>query len=250
MSQPSQAEPIPGSILDQIGTCWHRIYDLPYFATSYGQAIRRYLEAFLKNTHDAEEVTQEFLLRVHQQGLANATPERGRFRDYIKKAVRNAALNFLRHEHAAHRAALPLQPEALCDAKGVQTEKRWLAEWRGVLLDRAWRALEDRQQRCPGSLCYTVLRLTVDHPHADSRLLAAKASYEAGRLIRPDAYRKQLSRARLLFAECLIYEVAQTLTHPTADQVDSELIDLGLMEYVRDFLPPDRRGRGQPAVAG
>jgi RNA polymerase sigma factor (sigma-70 family) len=247
MNQPPQAGPIPGSILDQIGTCWHRIYDLPYFATSYGRAIRRYLEAFLKNTHDAEEVTQDFLLRVHQQGLANATPERGRFRDYIKRAVRNAALNFLRHKHAAHRAALPLQPEALRDSKDLPTEKRWLAEWRGVLLGRAWRALADRQQRSTGSLCHTVLRLTVDHPHAESRLLAAKASYEAGRPVRPDAFRKQLSRARLLFAECLIYEVAQTLTHPTADQVDAELSDLGLMAYVRDFLPPGRRGR--PAVA-
>src|SRR5262245_27390195 len=100
MHEPYQAEPTPESVLDRIGTCWQRVHDPAYFAASYGPAIRRYLEALLKNTHDAEEVAQDFLLRVHEQGLGRASPERGRFRDYLKKAVRNAALSFLRKKQA------------------------------------------------------------------------------------------------------------------------------------------------------
>jgi RNA polymerase sigma factor (sigma-70 family) len=234
--KPSQEEPIPATDLDQFSTCWNRVRDPAYFVSSYAPAIVRYLEALLKDTHDAEEVAQDFLLRVHQQGLRNATPERGRFRDYLKKAVRNAALNFLRSKHATHRAALPLKPEVLSDAAELSTDQRWLAGWREALLDHVWKALKDHQGQSSRNLCHTVLRLTVDHPEADSLTLAAKASYHAGRLIRPDAFRKQLSRARRLFAEFLIQEVARTLQRPTAEQIQEELIDLGLMDYMRPYL--------------
>lgn len=239
--QPSPAEPIPISALDRIETCWLRVRDSAYFAASYGLAIRRYLEALLKNSHDAEEAAQEFLLRVHEQGLHNATPARGRFRDYLKKAVRNAGLNFLRHKHAACRAALPLQPEAVAEAE-QQTDQRWLAEWRTALLDRAWRDLEHHQRQSPDNLCHTVLRLTVDHPEADSRTLAERASSLAGRPIRPDAFRKQLSRARRLLAEFLVVAVGHTLRPPTPENIEDELITLGLIEYVRDYLPSAARG--------
>jgi RNA polymerase sigma factor (sigma-70 family) len=233
----SHEDPIPGTFLDQVSTYWNRVHDPAYFVTSYAPGIVRYLEALLKDRHDAEEVAQDFFLRVHQQGLRNATPERGRFRDYLKKAVRNAALNFLRSKHATHRTALPLKPEALSDAAELSTDQRWLAGWREALLDHVWKALKDHEGRAPGNLCHTVLRLTVDHPEADSLTLAALASARAGRLIRPDAFRKQLSRARRLFAELLFQEVARTLRRPTAEHIREELIELGLMEYVRPYLP-------------
>src|SRR5262249_23128338 len=154
MMNPSHEEPTPATPLDQVSTCWNRVRDPAYFVDFYAPAIVRYLEALLKDPHDAEEVAQDFLLRVHQQGLRNATPERGRFRDYLKKAVRNAALNFLRSKHATHRTALPLKPEALSDAAEFSTDQRWLAEWREALLDHVWTALKDHESRAPGNLCH------------------------------------------------------------------------------------------------
>jgi hypothetical protein len=150
--------------------------------------------------------------------------------------VRNAALNFLRRKQAHCRSALPLRPEALADdAPGA--EEQWLAEWRRTLLDRAWQALEIHQHQSPGSLCHTVLSLTVEYPEEGSRALAERAAARAGRPVRPDAFRQHLSRARRLFAGFLIREVTRTLP-PTARHLDDELTELGLMEYVRDHLPP------------
>src|SRR5262249_54204687 len=99
------------------------------------------------------------------------------------------------------------------------------------------RALERHQRSAPGNLGYTVLRLTVDHPDANSRELAARAAERSGQPLSPEAFRKQLSRARRLFAELIAAEVRQTLDGATDQQVQDELADLGLLEYVRDYLP-------------
>jgi hypothetical protein len=54
--------------------------------------------------------------------------------------------------------------------------------------------------------------------------------------LRPDAFRKQLSRARPFFADLLRQEVAQTLDDATPEMVEEELIETGLMPYLRDLL--------------
>ena len=56
-----------------------------------------------------------------------------------------------------------------------------------------------------------------------------------------EAFRKQVSRARRLMAECILLEVARSVVPPTADAVEEELNDLGLWGHVRDYLPDDWR---------
>jgi hypothetical protein len=56
-----------------------------------------------------------------------------------------------------------------------------------------------------------------------------------------------------MFAQFLIKEIADTLDKPAAAEVEDELVDLGLMVYVRDFLPlrepnPERRNPGEHGV--
>lgn len=226
----------PKSALDQISTRWGAIKDPVRFLMRYGPAIRKYLDALLKNVHDAEEVSQDFLVRVLEHGFASADPDRGRFRDYLKRAVRNAAFTRLRKRDtsvADEGVLATLAAEELLQA----ADEEFLADWRRCLLDRTWRALESHQRRSPGNLFYTALRLTVDHPEDDSEALAARASAFAGKPVRADAFRKQLSRARQTFARLLIAEVTQTLEQPTPEMLVEELVELGLMEYVRDYLP-------------
>jgi RNA polymerase sigma-70 factor (ECF subfamily) len=113
------------------------------------------------------------------------------------------------------------------------------------MLGRVWQALDQHQRQSAGNLFFTVLRVSCDHPEEDSKALAARVSALTGKPLKPDAFRKQLSRARRQFAELLIAEVEQTLEEPTPEGVEEELIDVGLMEYVREFLPADWRTRGQ-----
>ena len=78
--------------------------------------------------------------------------------------------------------------------------------------------------------------LRADHPDDDSEQQAARLSQATGKTFRADAARQQLRRARARFAELLLEEIARTLDQPTPERVQEELIELGLMDYVRDFL--------------
>jgi RNA polymerase sigma-70 factor (ECF subfamily) len=226
----------PKIVLGDIATSWRKLHDPLQFVMTYGPAVRAYLLAVLRDEHAADEVLQDLLVQVTEQGFPTADPERGRFRDYLKAVIRNAA-----RRHLRRRTALPVAEGAelsgLPGDDGEAAERTLRDEWRRCLLDQAWRALERHQRSAPGKLGYTVLRLTVDHPDADSRELAAKASERSGQPLSPEAFRKQLSRARRLFAELIAAEVRQTLDGSTDQQVQDELADLCLLEFVRDYLP-------------
>jgi RNA polymerase sigma-70 factor (ECF subfamily) len=233
---PSLEDRQPGR-LEEIATEWDVVRDPGRFVLHYAPAVRNYLTALLRNLHDAEEAAQDFLLRVVQHGFVRVREDGGRFRDYLKSAVRNAARNFLRRRKGPRfveaEAALRDAPDKV--ERGLQ--ERWLDEWRRCLLDRARQALARRQSRTPGNLFHTVLGLIVDNPLDDARTLAARASALLGRPLKTEAFRQQVSRARRAFAVLLAREAALTLDQPTADEIRDELIELALWEYVRDYLP-------------
>ena len=220
--------------LEEISTRWPLIRDPVQFVMRYAPAIRKYLEAMLKNTH-AEDVTQDFLIRGLLRGFVRTDNLRGQFRHYLKRAVRNAALNHLQKRKPANLDAAVVLPDPH-DAEG-EAEADWIAEWRTCVLHRTFQALDHHERRTPDNLFHTVLRLSLDHADEDSPALAARASALAGRTISAAAFRQQLSRARTRFAELLIEEVRQTLEQPTEAKIAEELADLGLLSYVRDFLP-------------
>lgn len=245
MGQPEHPDEQPHLSLDRISTQWSIINNPGQFLVRYAPAIRGYLHALLRNAHDADEVEQDFLMRVVERGFVRASPDRGRFRDYLKTSVRNAALTRLRRKKEAAVGDFVLLGLAAADSTIPGTDAQWLADWRRCLLDRVWRALDSHEHRSPGNLFYTVLRATVDHPEEDSQELAARVSAQVGREVSAEAFRKQLSRARRMFAECLVDEVAATLEEPVAAEVEAELAETGLMSYIRDFLPADWRARGK-----
>src|SRR5438105_3561459 len=87
--------------LDEISTEWTIISDPAQFVLRYGPAVQLYLTVLLRNRHDAEDVAQDFFMRITRLGFVHARRERGRFRDYLKVAVRNTALNFLRSKRSS-----------------------------------------------------------------------------------------------------------------------------------------------------
>jgi hypothetical protein len=232
-----------GRLLNQITTRWSIVNDPAKVVVRYAPAIRSYLEAILRNGHDADEVSQEFALHVLRHKFDKASPQRGRFRDYVKVSARNAALIYLRKKTRSGEATALTEdldtlanPAAGNDPAAAASDE-WLNHWRRCLLDKVWRALESHELRSPGNLYHTVLRLSVDHPTEDSESLAARATATTGRVLRGDAFRKQLSRARRMFAERLAEEVAATLGQPTPAEIEQELAELGLMSYLRNYLP-------------
>jgi RNA polymerase sigma-70 factor (ECF subfamily) len=243
MKDASRADPELLAVLDQISTRWPALSDPTQFVMRYASAIQRYLSAIIKNPHDVEEVLQDFLLRGLQHGFVRGETLHGRFRDYLKAAVRNAALDHLRRRILPQVQGFDLDEIPLEDAPPAH--HAWVAEWRRCVLDRAWEGLFRHQKRSPGNLSHTVLRLASEHPDEESSDLAGRAAALAGRPLAPAAFRKQLSRARHRFAELIVKEVAQTLAAPTPEQIESELVELGLFPHVRDFLPDDWHETGK-----
>ena len=79
--------------------------------------------------------------------------------------------------------------------------------------------------------------------HDDSVSLAERATRLTNHPFRAETFRKQVSRARRLFARMLVKEVARTLEAPEPAEVEEELAALGLIHFVKDFLPLRRRAK-------
>lgn len=233
------------TILAGIVTNWSQVNDPVRFVARYAPAIRNYLHALIRNPHDADDAAQEFLTRIGERGFDDLTLQQGkRFRDYLIAAVRNAARSHLkqvgrRQQHEEYSFADPIAEETSSEA-----EAQWIAEWRKCALDRSMGALLRRERSSEGNLAHSVLKLRMEHPEERDAELAEKLSQKVGRTIKPEAFRKQLSRARRLLAELLVLEVAETLSTVNPEEVEEELIATGLMEFVRPFLPDDWREHG------
>lgn len=229
----------PKSVLEQISTCWPMIHNPVQFVMRYAPAIQRYVPAIVRNPHDAEEVAQDFLVRVFDKGFCPENVSHGRFRDYLKSAVRYAAISHLRKKRSRQLSEEQLAALVQSD---TEADRQWDDQWRNCLLDRVWQALEIHERQTAGNVYFTVLRQFTDDPKSDSLAHAARLSQRLGRPVRAGAFRQHLSRARRQFASLIIEEVRRTLHVPSAEAVEQELVDLELIGYVREFLASSRRG--------
>lgn len=228
-------------MLEDISTRWPMIHDPAQFVLRYAPAIEAYLMALVHDADKVDEIRQDFLLRVLQKGIVPPTELKGRFRHYLKVAVRNAAISHLRRK-SPHQA----EPEALAQLAAEEDvpplEKEWTERWRRCILDRVWEALEMHERKTPDNHACTVLRTYVEHHQVeDSDAMAQRAAERLKKPVRAEAFRKQLSRARRLFAKLLIQEVVQTLEDPSPPRVEEELVDVGLLADVLPYLPEDWR---------
>ncbi len=241
--------------LDQISTQWSlmRLAHQHSFtsgsparnalALRYSGAIRGYIGAIVKDSQDADELSQEVLVRLIRGDFAAANPERGRFRDLLKVALRNMVRTYWSRKQ--RRTGVALNAEAVASPDDSAEDAEWDATWQRSLLGMAWSALEDYERKQPGSMAWTLLRLRADFPDDDLSKLGDRLEAKLGRSVAAAALRQQLRRARLRFAELLVEEVAKGMENPTPGQVEEELTEVGLMPYVRDFLPADWRTHGE-----
>jgi RNA polymerase sigma-70 factor (ECF subfamily) len=241
MSAPDD-ESLVGIRLDQLSTHLATLEDAQRFFFRYGNAIRSYLTAVLRDPAAAEEVRQELVVAFLRRGGAQTWPGKGRFRDYLKTAARNAAVTYLRKQGRLPTAT-DLEPQADPHSTDEAADRALTSEWQRCVLDRVWRELEAHERQSPGNLCYTVLQIVAEFPHEDSPKQAQIASQRAKRTLSAEAFRKQVSRARRLMADLILTEVARSIAAPTAEDVEGELVELGLWNYVAGYLAEDWRTR-------
>lgn len=206
----------------------------------YHGAAYRYLLATLGDADAADEVFQEFALRLARGDFRNADPGRGRFRQFVKTALINLVRDYQRKRRRVGRSleAIHLEPLASDASHEIEDEdERLVQSWRAELLSRAWVALQTVEART-GRPYYRVLRMKSENPTLSSPELAERLSVELQK--KPPwndvALRKLLQRAREEFARLLVEEVAQGLEGPSPEELETELLELGLHAYCRPAL--------------
>jgi RNA polymerase sigma-70 factor (ECF subfamily) len=233
--------------LNQISTVWPVVRQahlgLPVDAAlaqqqlmeRYGKAVHAYLLRLLRDPHAADDLTQEFGLRLVRGGFKRADPQHGRFRDYVRTTLAHLVNGYHKKQQRQPRSLAEDAPER------EDPERQFLESWRAHLLARAWDELALAQPAL-----YAVLRLKADQPE----LTSAEMAEQLGRgLLRPltaDGVRQVLHRARVRLANLLFEEVARSLNSPKLEDVEEELRELGLLRYCRPAL--DRYARTRPGA--
>jgi len=203
----------------------------------YQGAAYRYLLGALRNSDAADDLFQEFAVRVLQGSFRRADPRQGRFRDYLKTTLFHLVADY---QNRCRRSPQPLEgivDPAASSWNEREAERQFAQSWCEELLARAWSVLSLAEQQ-GGQPYYSILKFRADHPEASSADLAAHVTEltHPAQSYTETAVRKLLQRARARFAEVLLDEVARSLHNPNAEALEQELIDLDLLAYCRSAL--------------
>ncbi|MEM7477647.1 MAG: hypothetical protein AAF483_21880 [Planctomycetota bacterium] len=218
--------------LREISTRWSCVKDVNRFTLRYISAMSRLLQFMMKEEDSSKEVLQRFLLKVVERGFNEELPKSGRFRDYLARSLRNAAIDFYREKNPAQAEDFMLVE--LADGADPH-EEMWQESWTECLLDRAWQKLEQHQYTTVNCYYHTILRLACENGDQSSAAMATIVSNQLPQSLSAESYRKQLSRARRKFAGFLATEVRETLEAPTDADLAEELATLGLKRYLDRF---------------
>jgi RNA polymerase sigma-70 factor (ECF subfamily) len=232
--------------LSKIQTIWSDVFAahgqgderqkaLALLAQRYFPAIYSYIRGAIHNDHDAADVASTFALRLMEGKLSQATPERGRFRDLIRSAVRNMIADYYRRG----RGRMPNVPEGAPEPVAPRTpsSSEFDRGWSEATINRVWEALAAAEPAL-----YAVLRMKSDHPELRSAEIARRLTEQTGKAATEAGVRKTLQRARERFSGLLLDEVGRSLGSEDLGQIEQELIDLGLHEYCRAEIARRRQG--------
>jgi RNA polymerase sigma factor (sigma-70 family) len=201
----------------------------------YEGAVHRYL---LKAVGDAEavrELDQEFALRFLKGSFLKFDPSLGRFRDYVKRAVRNLMVDHYRGKGKTRHLDTGLEMSIVGGDGAAELDEQFTTAWRDELLDRAWNALEAHETRT-GNRFHSILKHRARHPRLNSAQMAEQLAPVLGRSVTAGALRQLLQRSREQWVKYLIDEVKVSLKTPTRDEVEQELADLKLLELCKPVL--------------
>jgi RNA polymerase sigma-70 factor (ECF subfamily) len=210
----------------------------------YGAAVYRYLLGALRDPDAADELFQEFALRLVRGDFHRADPAKGRFRDFLKTALFRLIVDAQRRKRRRGPPSSDSTARDVADPAPVpgvaddEADRQFLAAWRAELLARAWDALADHE-RHTGQPLHCVLKLRADRPEMRSAEMAERLTERLGYPVNAPWVRKRLLRARATFTDALLDAVARSLAEPTREAIEQELIDLGLHAHCREAL--DRR---------
>ena len=201
----------------------------------YSGAIRRYLIASLRDTSVADDLFQEFAVKFVKGDFRHADPDRGRFRFYVKRAIHNLITRHRQKLAKRKEQVLVDQFESHDEVVEPLEDQLFHSSWREDLLEKTWSAMAEHEQQT-GVPYFTILKTRVELPTLASDEYAQRLTERLGKNMTAGTARVNLHRAREKFAKTLIEIISTSLENPNREAVESELIELGLIDYCRESL--------------
>lgn len=228
--------------LSQIKTNWSRLIAANEAKTNlacefqkdllldYSGAVYRYLLGAVRDDHVANDLAQEFAVRFLRGDFRNVTPEKGRFRDFLKRTLGNLANDYFRSQKSEMNRLQGFS-ESRAEVEPSLDPETFEQDWVTEVLRRTWETFAE-EQTANQTLYYTVLRARSESPQLNSRELCETLSdMIAPAILNEPWLRQTLTRGRQQFANLLRREVAKTLRDDRPELVDEELAALGLLQY-------------------
>ena len=197
----------------------------------YGGAIRSYLGGAVRNDDLAGDLYQDFVVKFLKGDFKNLSPDRGRFRSFVKTVLFRMVAQYFRDQSKAKVVDVDVSAVEK-DAYSDKQEEEFVSVWRDEVLNRTWKKLAESEM-AGGSKHHTVLLAKVENPLANGDELATIIGEAIGKEISGANARVMVHRSREKFAMLMIEDVSESLDNPVREAVEQELIELGLMEYCR-----------------
>src|SRR5262245_24285363 len=134
------------------------------------------------------------------------------------RALHNMVIDYYRGEAGKKGNMKPLTIDPEQHDAPEERDEAFSPLWRQELLNQAWRALEEHDQKSK-QLHYAVLRYQSDHPEQRAPQIAEQLGPKLKRELTPESVRQTLHRAREKFADLLLEEVERSLESPTVEQL-------------------------------
>lgn len=252
------------SRLDDVSTCWvdldeARRADRPELARAAGnrflQRYRRpilgYVRRALPDESDAEGIFNDFAANFLAGRFHRVDQARGRFRDYLKSALFNLVRDHRRKCKPHHSLEDDVVARPVGKEFGSEDDREFLEIWRRDFLARAWEYLDNVERCHPRRPYSTILRMKIQNSLRSAEI-ARRLSASMGRHLSEQWVRRKILDARNLLEAFLFEEVRATLDQPSLDQIEDELIDLGLHSLCKRQLAKrrglDRAILGEPST--
>lgn len=201
----------------------------------YSPAVKRYLLGSMRNQEAADEVFQEFALKICRGDFRNANFEKGRFRSMLKTSLYRLMVDYHRRKQKQRKLGTAEQIDYIVAEDDSDSGcDEFAIAWRQTMLDQAWQRLEQLQCET-GKPYFTILRGRVDHPELTTKQLHEHLhESQPVQIPAEGSFRVYLHRARRQFSKLLKEQVALSIEEPTPENIEEELIELGLYIFCRD----------------
>jgi RNA polymerase sigma factor (sigma-70 family) len=221
------------------------------FFDVYQLPVRKFFMCLCGNAHEADEQFQEFAVKFLSGAFDSFEPDKGRFRDYLKTALRNQVKRSYK-KGANFLVPIPEDMDA-ADPNALQPIENALREFDTIEGEQIKQMVDSDMQadEADGKNQYhSLLQFAVDYQR--ERLheytvsggrtkipVAAIADFfldRFGETVTSDTAKQRMFRAKVMYASKMIDEIGVRVTDPSHSAIREASRELGLAVYVESEL--------------